>query len=501
MLQTIPGAKWDLLEGTNTSPYYTDILGNDWVAAESSTGQVIPTAGTLRKLRIKLVDSAGAAVSPGTGKSYTFTLRVDGVDTTLTLTLSDAQTGGSNTSSLSAVTVAAGDRVTVKAAWANTPTNVYVKWNVEFESNTAKESIVLAIATLFSKTVATQYSAWGGNGRDTTEANVYEIVALPGVIKKLHIHLRAAPDPSGSDGLIITVRKNGVDTSLTVTVTGDNQDGSDTSNSFTVAAGDRITFKKTLSGTPPAGSVVVEIGAVFLADNDGNSPLANGAGDIALNTVAAAFNNLMWWTETWKTTDEEEFQQLLPDCKLKSLYLRLSASPGSGKSWGVVVRKNGVDTALSVTISDTDTTGNNITDIIDFAEGDYVSFKVTPSETPAAAHLHWGLVFVIPVTYPAGGLTRVTGLVYRSSPGVYTLEELLGGVSAEFSIPISKEPAPTLPPDEPLPPIPPTEDTPPVDPNDPQWTGPYWDADKQLWYWEDSAGHRFYDISINPQVG
>lgn len=49
-------------------------------------------------------------------------------------------------------------------------------------------------------------------------------------------------------------------------------------------------------------------------------------------------------------------------------------------------------------------------------------------------------------TYPTEAITRVSSLVHRWTPGSYTLEMLLGGLTSDFGLPIpSGKPTPTLP--------------------------------------------------------
>ncbi|KKK77444.1 hypothetical protein LCGC14_2853540, partial [marine sediment metagenome] len=265
MKQGIISGHWDAIGGSDSTPRYADIIGGSFATSESSVGGEISPPGTFRKLRVKLTDINGDAISPGSGKSYTFTLMKNESATGLAVTISDAETSGSDTST--DVSITASDSVDLRGEWSGTPTVAYATWALEFEGNTAKESLVCNIGNLFNKIIATNFAAWGGNGRDTTEANVEQVVALGGTVRDMYITLRQAPDPSGSDGYTFRIRKNGANTSLLVTITGNNTAGSDTSNSFSVSAGDRIAIKVTVSGTP-SNNVVAEIGTTFVADTD-----------------------------------------------------------------------------------------------------------------------------------------------------------------------------------------------------------------------------------------
>ncbi len=386
MRQAINSGHWDAIGGGDSTPRYADIIGGDFATSEDSAGGVVSSPGTFRKLRIQLVDNSGNAESPGSGKSYTFTLMKNQVATSLAVTISDSGTSGSDTDT--DVSVVAGDRLDLRGEWAGTPTVAYAMWALEFEGSTANESLVFNQGTLFNKAVSPNYSAWGGNGRDTTEANVEQVVALDGTIRDMYVNLRQAPDPGDIGGYVFTVKKNGVTTSLTVTITGDNTTGNDTSNTVSVVAGDRITILVAPFG-PPDANVVAEIGTTFVADTNHQAPLSNGAGNIALNTASTAWNKVAWFLLSW--TDEVDTRQLALQSTLRNLYVRLSAAPGAGKSWVFTVRKNGADTNLSVTISGTDTTGNDTSNSVDFSDDDYMTMQCTPSGTPAAAHARWGV--------------------------------------------------------------------------------------------------------------
>ena len=76
-------------------------------------------------------------------------------------------------------------------------------------------------------------------------------------MKNFIVRLGAAAAGSGS--IVMTVRKNGLDTALTVTfisTDGANITKSDTTNSVSVAVGDRITIGGTNNATSQGGTVV-----------------------------------------------------------------------------------------------------------------------------------------------------------------------------------------------------------------------------------------------------
>lgn len=101
------------------------------------------------------------------------------------------------------------------------------------------------------------------NGASTTPWSV------AGTFKSLTVTLRVAPGAGKS--ITFTLRVNGVDTALTVTISGASQvTASDTTNTVAISPGDRVVWKKTRVGTP-AALVAASIGVEFAGTNAGES--------------------------------------------------------------------------------------------------------------------------------------------------------------------------------------------------------------------------------------
>ncbi len=61
---------------------------------------------------------------------------------------------------------------------------------------------------------------------------------------------------------------------------------------------------------------------------------------------------------------------------MKSLSVQVQTAPGAGKTTVITIQKNGIDTALVLTLADAETTKANDTDSVGFAAGDMLSVKV-----------------------------------------------------------------------------------------------------------------------------
>jgi len=95
-----------------------------------------------------------------------------------------------------------------------------------------------------------------------------------------------------------------------------------------------------------------------------------------------------------RSRDEIDVRQYMPVAgTISNFYVTLDGSPGSGNSYTFLVRKNGADTPVTCTISETDTTGSDLTNSVSFAAGDYISIMVTPASNPTAAAMSWTAQF------------------------------------------------------------------------------------------------------------
>ena len=102
------------------SVQYVPMFDSQIDATEANVVQSMPVAGTMTNLFIRL------AVAPGGPKSYTFTVRKNGTDTSLTTTISGAATTGSNV--VNSVSYNSGDTISVKSSPASSPSVGSMKW-------------------------------------------------------------------------------------------------------------------------------------------------------------------------------------------------------------------------------------------------------------------------------------------------------------------------------------------------------------------------------------
>jgi len=120
-------------------------------------------------------------------------------------------------------------------------------------------------------------------------------------------------------------------------------------------------------------------------------------GGTGTGTLSRTLTNYVPMFNASVSNVESQNQQFMPVAgTISNFYVILNGSPGSGNSFTFVVRKNGVDTLVTCTISGTNTTGSDLTNSVSFAAGDYISIMVTPTGNPTARTMRWTAQFLPP---------------------------------------------------------------------------------------------------------
>ena len=138
------------------------------------------------------------------------------------------------------------------------------------------------------------------NLSNATENQTYQVIPTSGTIKNLYVALSADPGTS-PDAYRFTLRKNGVSTVLTVTITADSTTGSNIVNQVSVAAGDYVDMMIEPLNTPSTASVP-SWGMTFVADTDGESLILGQSSDTP-TLASTEYNRLSstTYTSTWYT--------------------------------------------------------------------------------------------------------------------------------------------------------------------------------------------------------
>lgn len=263
---------------------------------------------------------------------------------------------------------------------------------------------------------------------ETTELRAQCPVSAPGTFRNLIVKLTAAP--GGAVSIVYTVMLNNVDTTLTVTITGAATTASDTTHSFTVAAGDRIVLKRVISGGTPASADMIV--ALEFEGSNAKESLYGGACNFCGGSVVQYTNPVSPTPGGWQTgvsqTDQSAALWAVAGT-LTRMDLRLETAVGaSPKSRefalilnGVVQDGSGGTADTRVTISGAAATTGSATFSLTLAAGDVLTLQDTPTSTPASSYVGVGLAFTATTDGEAnfGGSTSNssgTGTFYNVNP-------------------------------------------------------------------------------------
>lgn len=227
-----------------------------WSTTETDMQIIVPTSGTLSHL-YNIVSS-----TPGSGKSWQYSLMVNGVATSLQTTIANTTTTANNTAVN--VSVAAGDTISMRCIPSGTPTNSSMSFSVLFTPTIEGESffgfgssVAPLASTSYEQPLGLGTNAWSGN-----EAN-RPMTFGPYSITKMYVKLVTAPGVGATR--TFTLRKAGVSTALAAAISDVATTANITSN-VTFLQGDQITLQSSVTGSPAAATGGVHAGfLVYIA--------------------------------------------------------------------------------------------------------------------------------------------------------------------------------------------------------------------------------------------
>jgi len=374
---------------------------NAWATTQSNVTQIITADGSLTDLYVEL-DKTPRLAGSGT-VTFTYTVYVNGVASALTCGISNTDTTGSDTAH--SVPVVKGDTVCFVAT-ANTPysggtkaNTVIPRWKTKFTPTTAGQSLILGVSKQKLNTGTSYCSISAGSIGNSSNNASYRRQLIPssGTLKNLYIKLTTAP--GGVATWTYTVRKNGVNTALTLTISGANTTGNVVSD-VAFIAGDEIDIVITPTGTPVISDTAM--GAQYIS-TDANEFLVFGNLFYGVSTGFLYDGTdyfrypMSPWAEASAHITEAKRLQLGGEFIAKKLYVKVDGAPGtagSGKGYTVTLRSNSTDTALAVTIDDLATTGNNTTSLVTIANTDDLSIKIKAHGTPTGRSINYSFAGV-----------------------------------------------------------------------------------------------------------
>lgn len=364
--------------GTGNSPSATTVQfispqasSNPWQTTENQF-VAVPAAGFITALRIRI------AAAPGVGKSREITLRKNSVDV-MSVTVSDNDTTGLSTVQ---VAVVPGDLLSLRSTPTNSPASGMVSWCMDFQGTNLQQAIFLAASTASATTVG--YNPVMANEVFGGSAPANEVlISEPGTISGLCVALSVPSSASRT----FTLRKNGINTTVSVSFAAGQQALQDNVNSVSVAAGDKLVV---VLGGSAVAFVWIALGMVFTPTaGDGYSSITCGCSNSPSTTVTN-YQTLTGAAGGWDATEANK-QHVMNACLIKKLKILLGTAPGVGKSWRFNVKVNGATVGLEVIISDANTTGEVNLDV-PITAGDIVAFESVPTGTPTSTgRFEWAI--------------------------------------------------------------------------------------------------------------
>ena len=389
-----PGSSTQILTlGTNNlvptgvdGTYLNSLTAAGWAWSVADPREtVMSVAGTFSTLTV------GLSVGPGSGgDSITFKIVVNGVASDISVAITNAATTGIDSAHSAAVV--AGDEVCISATTANTIANSPRSWwSVKFVTAVDNASIVgSGLAANTSTTRYTSLTGCGSGAGGTTESDFDSYIPTAGTISNLYVVLQDGNPGGGTKAWAFTLRKNGGDTTLTCTISASGTTGNDTSNSVSVAAGDRVCWK-CVPANSPTDAVHASIGAEFVSTATNEAILTNDT-DVT-NQSSTRYAKLSGGQSGWVINEyDAPYYGAQNGMQVKKLYVKLSAAPGTSKSYTFTLRDSAANSALTVTISDSATEGSDTTHTVNLHNYDYIDIRCTPSGTPNSVNVSLNIV-------------------------------------------------------------------------------------------------------------
>lgn len=220
---------------------------------------------------------------------------------------------------------------------------------------------------------------------NATENVVSAVMPNSGTLQNFSIFLVVAPGVGTN--YVYTVMKNGVATSMAMTVADAATTGADTVNTVSFVQGDTISIRSVPTGTP----AVADVSPFF-------EVIASAQPLLSINAAAASSNTVSSYVTmegSLTLTSATDVPSLMPTAGVFSAATMLATvAPGLTKSWTITLVKNGVDTAITTNVAGIIQVANSDnTHTVSVVATDLVYWRIDPSGTPATSRIKISSVF------------------------------------------------------------------------------------------------------------
>lgn len=368
---------------------YASIFGgnssNTWATSSSWRNSLFPIAGTIIGFRLKV------NVDPTAAGSYEFRLLKNGSTTgTLAVTISNGVLEAVNTSTMS---IAAGDEIQIRCVVTGTPVAFSLaSWSFLFEPTATKRCVVIGgTGNGTGDVITTEFQpAWGGYSWSASlTAQRASVIPIHCTIRRWRIEMTGSQ--GGTRVMTYYIYKNGVqEASSAIELT--SADLEIGGLSIDVQPGDYLTIGCVTTGTAGGSAIFGSWGIEIEPDNDGETLLCGSSSALSTTTTQyMAMTNSSNMTPDTTEADRTAEAGVAERYILKALYVLLKSAPGAGDTRTFTIRKNSGAGNLTVTISDTATSGSDTGHTDEISDGDELSLQSTLTGTPASNSPTWGI--------------------------------------------------------------------------------------------------------------
>lgn len=389
MIQVFTGTIASLAGGWNgedVAPFV--VWSGDNPLAGASTFRM-PTAGTLRNLHVKIDPAFGA------GTSGTFRFTLGGSAQSLSVTIADSATSGSDTSN--SVAVSADNEIAIDLVRSGSTADVMVWFSFEFETTEANESIYCCSGDLSSfRLGGTAYNTplGGSSWENVAVAQKGFGCSAPGSFTTFTVYMTHAPGTGESwtfhlylDGVLQDGTGDTVDTELVIADSATN--GSVTFD-LPVTTHQKVAIRAVASsGAAAQWSTNV---ALLFASSHPSGAQHLAAAQIATPATTTEYALPLGGGRTGLAFDAAESNRVLiggiTPLSISGWTIRLADAPGAIVRF--TCRVNGADTGLSITFGPTETTKTvTVSTPIEIGETDTWSVEIVDAGMVNTATPDW----------------------------------------------------------------------------------------------------------------
>jgi len=432
MRQQITKVNYNALYASSSRAFSIDGTGSASIEFALNKGLAripVPISGVFRNLTILTNTSFKGTM--------TLTLYKNNIPTSLSVSIQQGETKGTNSSDSVSVNINDDVRFEITGNSVGFP-GYPVAYAIEFEG----DSQFYGLGSSWGSFNIGQF--WqggilgGGHPQDTPGggigplSNFYNICSVAGSIKRLHLKAFNGPPGIGIwTGRLIknTIIQDGsggtIDT--TTIITGSDEFAFKEFN-LTIVPSDTVELAILRTGSNLPFSTVPLVGSsIEFVPDDGISYMLTGG-----NNNAISVSNIGW---RFNDNDQLETSEARSNSiigknglVIRGLYVRWNTAPGTpGDYWTITLRKNYADTSITMDVPNQ--TGVVLSDV-EFVHNDEITIELDPINTPTNSGFRWGLAAISP-SY--SGIYKSVPITEQRHDIIYTNARL--GITVNKKIP------------------------------------------------------------------